>query len=67
MGGGSTDILARARQRVEELLASYERHPLAEEREKEMIAFAQREGTKAGLEGLPEILRPQYAYESGLI
>jgi trimethylamine--corrinoid protein Co-methyltransferase len=66
MVGGSPDILARARQRVEELLSSYERHPLPEEREKEMIVFAQREGKKAGLDGLPEILRPEYAHESGL-
>ena len=67
MGGGTPDILARARQRVEELLSSYERHPLPEEREKEIIAFAQHEGKKAGLEGLPEILRPEYAHEPGLM
>jgi trimethylamine--corrinoid protein Co-methyltransferase len=60
-------ILERTRQRVNELLSTYERHPLASEREKEMIAFAQREGRKAGLEGLPEILKPEYAPEAGLI
>ncbi|MGB9236079.1 MAG: trimethylamine methyltransferase family protein [Terriglobales bacterium] len=60
-------ILERAGQRVEELLSSYQRHGLAPEREQEMIAFAQREGRKAGLEGLPEILRPEYAREPGLI
>ncbi len=61
------DILQRARQRVEELLASYQRHPLAPEREEEMLAFAQREGKKAGLEGLPGIPTLEYARETGLI
>jgi len=59
-------ILARAQRRVEELLASYQRQPLPSEREQEMIAFAQREGRKAGLEGLPEILRTEYAREPRL-
>jgi trimethylamine--corrinoid protein Co-methyltransferase len=67
MGGGTPDILVRARQRVEELVSTYQRHPLPEEREKELIAFAQREGKKAGLQGLPEILRPEYAHEPGRI
>jgi trimethylamine--corrinoid protein Co-methyltransferase len=67
LDGSTPDILRRARQRVDELLSTYERHPLAPEREKEMIAFAEREGRKAGLEGLPEILRPVYAHEPGLI
>ena len=67
MGGGSPDILLRARQRVEDLLSGYERHPLSADREKEMIAFAQREGKEAGLEGLPEILRHDYAEEKGPI
>jgi len=67
MDGTSPDILQRAHQRVEELLSAYQRHPLKPDREKEMIAFAQREGAKAGLEGLPEILRPEYAPEPGLI
>ncbi len=67
MGGASPGILERARQRVEELVSAYERHPLPEDREKEMIAFAQREGQKAGLEGLPEILKPEYAHEEKLI
>ena len=49
-------IMDRARQRVEELLSAYERHALTPECEREMIAFAQHEGKKAGLEGLPEIL-----------
>lgn len=49
-------ILGRARARVEELHSAYERHALAAEREVEMIAFAEREGEKAGLAGLPAIL-----------
>jgi len=49
------DILQRARQRVEELVAAYERHAMPSDREHEMITFAQREGQKAGLEGLPGI------------
>jgi hypothetical protein len=58
-------VVGRARQRVEELVASYQRRPLAADREQEMIAFALREGRKAGLDGLPEILRPEYAPEPG--
>jgi trimethylamine--corrinoid protein Co-methyltransferase len=60
-------IFDRARQRVDELLSAYERHRLPPEREQELIAFAQREGKKVGLEGLPEILKPEYAHEPGLI
>jgi trimethylamine--corrinoid protein Co-methyltransferase len=67
MNGADPGILERAHQRVEELVAAYERHPLEPEREKEMIAFAEREGRKAGLEGLPEILRPEYAHAPGLL
>ena len=51
-------VLKRAQQRTEELLG-YERHPLQPDREREMIAFARREGKNAGLEGLPGILRPE--------
>jgi hypothetical protein len=65
--GTTPGILERAQQRVEELLSGYERHPLAEDREQEMIAFAQREGKKSGLEGLPEILTPEYAPQPGLM
>jgi hypothetical protein len=32
-----------------------------------LIAFAQRKVKKAGLEGLPEILTPEYAPDPGLI
>ena len=67
MNGASPGILDRARLRVEELLAAYERRPLPADCEKEMIAFALREGKKAGLEGLPEVLRPEYAREPGLV
>jgi len=67
MDGATPDVLQRAAQRVEELLAAYERSPLEAEREKEMIAFAQREGRIAGLEGLPGILTAEYAPEPGLI
>jgi trimethylamine:corrinoid methyltransferase-like protein len=49
-------ILERANQRVEELLAAYERHPLPPDREEEIIAFAEREGQKFGLKGVRQIL-----------
>jgi trimethylamine---corrinoid protein Co-methyltransferase len=66
MDGATPGILERARQRVEELLTTYERHPLAPEREQELTAFALREAKQSGLEGLPEILCPEYAHEAGL-
>jgi hypothetical protein len=50
---------------VEELLSAYERHPLPPDREQELIAFAQAEAQLSGLEGLPGILRPEYAHDSG--
>jgi trimethylamine--corrinoid protein Co-methyltransferase len=65
--GALPDILARARQHVDELLSAYQRRPLAPECEKEMLAFARSEGKKAGLEGLPGVLDPKYAKEPGLI
>jgi hypothetical protein len=55
MDGTDPCILERARQRVEELLSGYDRHPLPPEREQELIAFAQRESKESGLEGLPGI------------
>jgi len=61
------DILQRARQRVEELVASYQRRPLSAEQESELISFAEREGKKVGLEGLPGILQTEYAPERGLM
>ncbi|HEV3513216.1 MAG TPA: trimethylamine methyltransferase family protein [Candidatus Sulfotelmatobacter sp.] len=63
MDGSSPSILERARQRVDELLSTYVRHPLAPDVEKELIAFAEREGKKVGLEGLPGILQPEYSRE----
>jgi len=64
---GDPGILERARQRVEELLGTYQRRPLQPDREQEMIAFAQREAKPYGLEGLPEILNPAFAHEPGLM
>jgi trimethylamine---corrinoid protein Co-methyltransferase len=54
-------ILTRAHRRVEELVAAYERHALPADREHEMVLFAQREGRKAGLEGLPGIRFAEHA------
>ena len=54
-GESAPDILSRARERVRELLAAYGRPEISSEREREMIGFAEREGAKAGLEGLPGI------------
>lgn len=65
--GDTPGILERARQRVDQLLSLYERHPLPPECEQELIAFARREAKDSGLEGLPEILRPVFAHEPGLI
>jgi len=67
MDGTAPGILERARQRVEELVASYERHPLSPECERELITFAQGEGKLAGLEALPEILRTAITREPGLV
>lgn len=53
--GTTPDVLERAHQRVEELVSRYERSQLPSEREKEMLAFAEREGQKYGLDGLPGI------------
>jgi trimethylamine:corrinoid methyltransferase-like protein len=63
--GTTPDILQRAHQRLEELLSAYERHPLPPEREQELIAFAQAEAKLSGLDGLPGILRPEHAHDSG--
>jgi len=64
MEGETPGILQRARQRVDELVSAYQRQPLAPEIEKEMIAFAEREGKKSGLEGLPGIRQPEFAHGS---
>ncbi len=67
MNGETPGILERTRQRVEELLSAYERHPLPPGCEQELLAFAQREAKPSGLEGLPEILRSEYAHDAGLL
>jgi trimethylamine---corrinoid protein Co-methyltransferase len=56
--GGSaaaSDILGRARERIEELVADYRRPEISPEREQAMLAFAEREGRKAGLQELPGV------------
>jgi trimethylamine:corrinoid methyltransferase-like protein len=67
MNGTNPDILARARERLEELLSTYERHPLSPECEKELITFALREGKAVGLQGLEGTLHAEYAHEAGPI
>jgi trimethylamine--corrinoid protein Co-methyltransferase len=64
--GPRPDILQRARHRVDELIAAYERHPLPDEVEQELIAFARRESRSSGLEGLPGIVAPEFAHEPNL-
>ena len=59
-------ILERANQRVEDLLSTYERHALAPEVEEEMIAFAEREAQKCGLESLKAILYPDCGRQVGV-
>jgi len=53
--GSAPDILGRARERVEELLAEYRRPEILADREQAMLNFAEAEGRRAGLEGLPGI------------
>ena len=53
--GNGLSILDRARKRVAELVAEYRRPEIPPEREREMLKFAEREGRKAGLQGLPGI------------
>src|ERR1700756_5252394 len=53
--GTELGILNRARERVEELVAAYQRPEISSEREHEMLKFAEREGRKAGLQGLPGV------------
>jgi hypothetical protein len=67
MAGGTPDILARARRRVEELLSEYQRLPPPADHEQELITFALREAKESGLEGLPGVLLPVFAHEPGLI
>ena len=53
--GAAPDIVGRARERVEELLAEYQRPSILAGREQAMLNFAETEGGRAGLEGLPGI------------
>ena len=53
--GAAPDIVGRARERVEELLAEYQRPSILADREQAMLNFAEAEGGRAGLEGLPGI------------
>ncbi|MFL6306583.1 MAG: trimethylamine methyltransferase family protein [Candidatus Sulfotelmatobacter sp.] len=66
MNGPTAGILERAKQRVEELLSTYERHALAPEVEEEMIAFAEREAQKCGLESLTASLDPDCGRQVGV-
>ena len=59
--GTEVDILSRARARVEELVAAYQRPEIPSEREQEMLRFAEREAAKAGLQSLPGIAAPACA------
>jgi trimethylamine:corrinoid methyltransferase-like protein len=53
--GGSLDAFGRAKQRVNNLLAAYQRPALASEVERELIALIQREAKAAGTETLPGV------------
>ena len=53
--GAAPDIVGRARERVEELLAEYQRPEILAGQEQAMLNFAEAEGGRAGLEGLPGI------------
>lgn len=57
-GPASPDLWSRAHDRVEELLASYTRPALAPDRERAMLAFAEREVGKHGLRSLRGIRKP---------
>jgi len=60
--GAEPTILQRARRRVDELISSYERHPLPVNIEQEVIQFAQHHARETGLEGLPGILSPELTH-----
>ena len=49
---GDSDLMSRARLRVSELLESYRRSEIAEDRERELLAYAEGEAAKAGLREL---------------
>ena len=52
---GGLDTFARAKNRVNELLAAYTRPVLASEVERELIALVRREAKAAGMEELPGV------------
>lgn len=52
---GGLDTFARAKQRVNELLAAYQRPALSSEVERELIALVRREAKAAGMEELPGV------------
>ena len=53
--GGSLDAFGRAKVRVNELLAAYQRPKLASEVERDLFALVKREARAAGLESLPGV------------
>jgi trimethylamine--corrinoid protein Co-methyltransferase len=53
--GGGLDTFARAKNRVNELLATYQRPALSSAVERELVALVQREATAAGMETLPGV------------
>jgi trimethylamine--corrinoid protein Co-methyltransferase len=52
---GGCDLFDRARERVDDLLAAYQRPAVSADREEALLAFARREGRKVGLNRLPGI------------
>jgi trimethylamine--corrinoid protein Co-methyltransferase len=52
---GALDTFARAKNRVDELLAAYQRPTLSRDVERELIALIQREAEGAGMETLPGV------------
>jgi trimethylamine:corrinoid methyltransferase-like protein len=53
--GGGLDTFARAKVRVKELLASYQRPALPLEAERELRGIVEREAKKAGMDKLPAL------------
>jgi trimethylamine:corrinoid methyltransferase-like protein len=53
--GGSLDAFGRAKMRVNELLATYQRPVLASDIERELVELVQREAQTAGLGILPGV------------
>jgi len=53
--GVTSDVIGRARERVEELVSEYRNPEKSSDREREMLGFAEREASKAGLKELPGV------------